>query len=280
MIADRLVSLGLLAAGLSHHIRNSLVAVKTFLDLAPAKLEEEKLDLEGLRNPDFWKEYYQNVQTQIEKINTLLKDLWSASETPSFLFADRVRAIVVGVTIEVCRPVSTRRIQVDNQIPFCPNSAWTNQNFNGCLTCCLGRSGQPRWAAASRSRRNRSTAARSRKSGADQRQRPGSAQEALRVCSIHLSCGPMPRPCSIHLMACFFIIYHHGGKIGVRAGKDRARSSIWLPLSPNAPCGGNQDCCKNPVERQGLGEADFFRVIVLRRLRTAFVLTRCRPGVP
>jgi len=39
MIADRIVSLGLLAAGLSHHIRNSLVAVKTFLDLAPAKME-------------------------------------------------------------------------------------------------------------------------------------------------------------------------------------------------------------------------------------------------
>src|SRR5438552_18077573 len=51
MIADRIVSLGLLAAGMSHHIRNSLVAVKTFLDLAPSKLQEEKLDLDGLRNP-------------------------------------------------------------------------------------------------------------------------------------------------------------------------------------------------------------------------------------
>src|SRR5256886_2893149 len=50
MIADRIVSLGLLAAGLSHHIRNSLVAVKTFLDLAPAKLEEERIDMNGLPN--------------------------------------------------------------------------------------------------------------------------------------------------------------------------------------------------------------------------------------
>src|SRR5436853_919328 len=49
MIADRIVSLGLLAAGLSHHIRNSLVAVKTFLDLAPNKLREENLDLAALR---------------------------------------------------------------------------------------------------------------------------------------------------------------------------------------------------------------------------------------
>src|SRR5688572_30232975 len=48
MVADRMVSLGLLAAGLSHHIRNSLVAVKTFLDLAPSKLREENLDLGSL----------------------------------------------------------------------------------------------------------------------------------------------------------------------------------------------------------------------------------------
>ncbi len=67
LIADRIVSLGLLAAGLSHHIRNSLVAVKTFLDLAPVKMNEEKAELQGLRNPDFWKDYHRNVQLQIQK---------------------------------------------------------------------------------------------------------------------------------------------------------------------------------------------------------------------
>src|SRR5271154_2758844 len=55
MIADRIVSLGLLAAGLSHHIKNSLVAVKTFLELAPMKMNEERASKNGLRNPDFWK---------------------------------------------------------------------------------------------------------------------------------------------------------------------------------------------------------------------------------
>src|SRR5215475_1619472 len=101
MIADRIVSLGLLAAGLSHHIRNSLVAVKTFLDLAPAKMAEEKLELDGLRNPDFWKEYYQNVQGQIEKINNMLKDLWIASEKPAFVFRDEVHLRkVVADTLE------------------------------------------------------------------------------------------------------------------------------------------------------------------------------------
>jgi two-component system, probable response regulator PhcQ len=35
MMTGRLISLGLLASGLSHHLRNALVAVKVFLDLAP-----------------------------------------------------------------------------------------------------------------------------------------------------------------------------------------------------------------------------------------------------
>src|SRR5947209_5956462 len=101
LIADRIVSLGLLAAGLSHHIRNSLVAVKTFLDLAPSQMEEAKMDINSLRNPDFWKEYYQNVQGQITKINNMLKDLWTASEKPAFEFADKVNLRqVIDDTIE------------------------------------------------------------------------------------------------------------------------------------------------------------------------------------
>src|SRR5437762_1707107 len=114
MIADRIVSLGLLAAGLSHHIRNSLVAVKTFLDLAPAKMEEEKMELDGLRNPDFWKEYYQNVQNQIGRINNMLKDLWTASEKPVFEFGDRVELRqVVAETIEQLKDsFASKNIQV------------------------------------------------------------------------------------------------------------------------------------------------------------------------
>src|SRR5260370_3736945 len=119
MIADRIVSLGLLAAGLSHHIRNALVAVKTFLDLAPAKMEEEKMDLNGLRNPDFWKEYYQNVQAQIGKINNMLKDLWAASEKPAFEFGDRVcLRKVIAETLDLLRDCfAAKNIVVENNVP-------------------------------------------------------------------------------------------------------------------------------------------------------------------
>src|SRR5215469_9416596 len=119
LIADRILSLGLLAAGLSHHIRNSLVAVKTFLDLAPSKMAEEKMSLEGLRNPDFWKEYYQSVQGQIERINNLLKDLWTASEKPSFAFSDEVQLReVVSSSIDALQAsFAAKNIHVKNEIP-------------------------------------------------------------------------------------------------------------------------------------------------------------------
>src|SRR5213593_2693922 len=118
LIADRIMSLGLLAAGLGHHIRNSLVAVKTFLDLAPVKLQEENLDLAGLRNPDFWKEYYHNVQSQIEKINAMLKDLWTASESPAFAFNDPVqlRTVVSEVLDKLKDSFDAKKIQVVNNI--------------------------------------------------------------------------------------------------------------------------------------------------------------------
>ena len=119
MVADRVVSLGLLAAGLSHHIRNSLVSVKTFVDLVPSKLQEEKLDLNNLKNPDFWNEYHQSVVGQVEKINHLLKDVWLASERPPFHFEDRVRLdeILTEVVGNMKTALAAANIRVENQIP-------------------------------------------------------------------------------------------------------------------------------------------------------------------
>src|SRR5262245_25339388 len=118
MIADRIVSLGLLAAGLSHQIRNSLVAVKTFLDLAPKKMDEERANLNGVRNPDFWKEYHHNAQSQIEKINHLLKDLWTASENPAVPFADEValNQMIGDALAATKKQFTARRIEIENKI--------------------------------------------------------------------------------------------------------------------------------------------------------------------
>lgn len=240
MIADRIVSLGLLAAGLSHHIRNSLVAVKTFLDLAPAKMEEEKMDLHGLRNPDFWKEYYQNVQGQVEKINNMLKDLWTASEKPTFEFRDQVnlRTVISDVTTQLKDGFNAKNIQLENNVPetlpalnvdkpkfyrlfelllkdeIASLPAGTHVTFSA--TAQNGKTGEP--------------AVQIQVSDDG----PGLPKEALRlVFDPFVVRSDSPMEYGIHLMACYFIVHHHNGQIDAHSEEGKGTTfTIRMPINP------------------------------------------------
>jgi two-component system probable response regulator PhcQ len=241
MIADRIVSLGLLAAGLSHHIRNALVAVKTFLDLAPAKLAEEKMDLNGLRNPDFWKEYYQNVQGQIGKINNLLKDLWTASEKPTFEFADvvNVREVAASSIEGLQASFTAKNIQVQNDIPdSLPSVRVDKPKFYRLFDLLL------KDELATLPAGSRVTLSAQPSNGANQKQGvvievsdngPGLPQEALRlVFDPFVVRSDTPIEYGIHLMACYFIVHHHGGKIEARSENGRGTTfTIRLLSDPN-----------------------------------------------
>jgi two-component system probable response regulator PhcQ len=241
MIADRIVSLGLLAAGLSHHIRNSLVAVKTFLDLAPAKMEEEKMDLHGLRNPDFWKEYYQNVQGQVEKINNMLKDLWTASEKPAFEFRDRVqlRAVVSEVVAELKDGFLAKKIEVENRIPeTLPVLNVDKPKFYRLFELLL------KDEIASLPEGSRVVFSAKADAGritdyshieiemSDNG--PGLPKEALRlVFDPFVVRSDSPMEYGIHLMACYFIVHHHGGRINAQSANGHGTTfTIRLPINP------------------------------------------------
>ncbi len=238
LIADRIVSLGLLAAGLGHHIRNSLVAVKTFLDLAPMKMLEEKAELQSLRNPDFWKDYHQNVQSQIEKINDLLKDLWTASENPSAPFTDQVSLHqTVGDTVKSLQePLASRRIEIENRIPdslpllrvdkpkFCRLFELLFKEElamlpAGCrITLSAELQNDPKQEIVVQISDNG----------------PGLPDEALRaVLDPFAARSRVPSEYGIHLMACFFIVHHHGGKIEARSQPGGGTTfTLHLPLQP------------------------------------------------
>ena len=238
MIADRIVSLGLLAAGLSHHIRNSLVAVKTFLDLAPGKMSEEKTDLQGLRNPDFWKDYHQNVQSQIEKINDLLKDLWTASENPSAPFADQVslHQITGDAAQSLKEPLAARRIEIENRIPdSLPLLRVDKPKFSRLFELLLK---EELAILPSGSRITLSAELQN-----DPKQEivvqisddgPGFPEGALRsVFDPFVVSSHVPSEYGIYLIACFFIVHHHGGKIEARSQPGHGTTfTLHLPLQP------------------------------------------------
>jgi two-component system probable response regulator PhcQ len=240
MIADRIVSLGLLAAGLSHHIRNSLVAVKTFLDLAPAKMAEEKADVNGLRNPDFWKDYHANVQSQIEKINGLLADLRTSSDSnPATQFADEVSvADAVAGALEKFKPeFAARKIEVENKIPHSLPALHADKSKFFRLFELLFKDELAMLPAGSKI----SITAELQNALAKPEivlhisdNGPGLPPEALSVIfDPFVVSGAAPSEYGINLMACFFIVHHHGGKIEAKSQPGLGTTfTIRLPLKP------------------------------------------------
>ncbi len=84
--ANRLSSLGMLAAGIAHEIRNPLVAVKTFLDLLPQRMHDV----------EFLGEFRELSQSELKRVNDLISDLLALGKSTT---AQR-RAIELAGTLE------------------------------------------------------------------------------------------------------------------------------------------------------------------------------------
>lgn len=91
MIVDRVRSLAVLAAGLSHHIRNSMAALKAFLDMAPSKLADE-IEANSPRNAAFWTDLWGVAQKESRKIIELVDGVAASVVHPSTDFSQAVPA--------------------------------------------------------------------------------------------------------------------------------------------------------------------------------------------
>ena len=87
---------------------------------------------------------------------------------------------------------------------------------------------------------------------------PGLPQEALRVVFdpfvVH---GSVPSEYGIHLMACFFIVHHHGGKIEAKSQPGHGTTfTLHLPLKPElaAPPPDDTDFLQKALLNESLWE--------------------------
>jgi two-component system probable response regulator PhcQ len=215
-----------------------MVAVKTFLELAPIKMAEEKASTEGLRDPDFWKEYHHNVQSQIEKINSLLADLRTASDSPTGTpFADEIKlqpalaAILTGLQ----PALAARQIEVENNIPKNLPAIRVDQPKLNRLFELLFKDELAMLPAGSRIQMSaEETTFNGRPAVAIRLTDNGPAlpKDALRVVLDPFT-GGAPSEYGINLMACFFIAHHHGGTIEADSLPDGGNTFILrLPLRP------------------------------------------------
>ncbi len=240
MITDRIVSLGILASGLGHHIRNSLVAVRTFLDLAPSKLQEENVHLDELRNPNFWNDFYEHVQRQIQRVTEMLSDLGVSSTPAVAVFSDEVslKEVLAEAESKVKGRFAQKNITVDNQVPDnLPKMHVDGQKFARLFELLLADEAVS-LPDGSRVTLKASTLASSSTAEACIQldlsdNGPGLPAEKLRsIFDPFFVRVDDPQEFGINLMTCYFLIYHHGGSIEVKSSENGNQFLITMPVHP------------------------------------------------
>ena len=115
--ANRLSSIGTLAAGIAHEIRNPLTAVKTFLDLLPQRLDDREF-VTGFRDLSL---------SELRRVTDLINDLLAFGKSTS---AER-RPVDLGSTIDqVLRLLDStarkRQVELDLQVAPALGAAWAD----------------------------------------------------------------------------------------------------------------------------------------------------------
>ncbi|WP_395750574.1 response regulator [Prosthecobacter sp.] len=78
LITDRVMGMGVIAAGLNQHLQQPLRAVHAFLDITPGRLGQQNFDLDRMRQATFWRDFHAHVVRQSGRIGDLLGELQSA----------------------------------------------------------------------------------------------------------------------------------------------------------------------------------------------------------
>lgn len=250
MMTDRLISLGVLASGLGHHLRNSLVAVKTFLDLAPAELRSENIMIEKLRNPNFWNDFYGLVKNQVKKITDVLSDLEQIPEKPKLDFFQQVDLLNLLQTVLASHQsqFAEKSIHLKTHLPdslplIKGDSAMFNRLFQLLLADELVSLTEGKnleltlKAVMSNTKEPSEVLLILEDDGA------GLSEEALRsVFDPFFVRSNNAQDYGINLLACYFIVHHHGGSMKVENRETGGlRLMVRLPLKPETSLHKDED---------------------------------------
>jgi two-component system, probable response regulator PhcQ len=230
MMTGRLISLGLLASGLSHHLRNALVAVKVFLDLAPLT----NIDLERANNPDYWLALYKTAQSQMGKITGILDSLGSIPITPPAKFDDYLK--LSDLASEIVKSKETHQGWEDRAVRVQASTSERPMYVDRKMFCRLfDLLLENLGAVTAKESVFYVVVTEDSQSGdvklefwADGLRLP---KESLRhVFDPFYVQDTNPKDAGINLLICYFIVYHHGGQfVATVDGTDITRYAITLP---------------------------------------------------
>ncbi|HEX2226558.1 MAG TPA: response regulator [Candidatus Binatia bacterium] len=247
MITDRVLSLGIVAARLDRHVRNSLLAVRSFLDVVPDRLMEQKADVEEARNPNYWKEFYAHTQVQLRRITELLGERVSAADLNRASRAEMVDVKeTLGKALEKLNGnLSQTGVAVLNRVPSgLPPLMVEREKFERLLDLLLKEeivslsSGQEVvFSAQHRSGDEEVLEIEIKDNG------PGLPRDGLRaVFDPFFARMEKRHDFGINLLACYFIVYHHGGKIDVRSEEGQGVTfTLTFPMQPKLDSSGEEE---------------------------------------
>lgn len=94
IMSDRVAAMGVLAEGLNHHVRNALTVIRAFIELAPQKLHEE-ISGQQPHDSSFWNDWQGQALSQMDRIQSLLSHLSTASHAKRLQRTDLVHMVDV-----------------------------------------------------------------------------------------------------------------------------------------------------------------------------------------
>ncbi len=247
VITDRVLSLGVLAAGIGHQVRDAMTAVRAFLELTPEMLHRENIDLTELRNPTFWQDFHRNVQTRVKQVLDVLEHLTTGPDAnASFETPVQLRDTLESAIAELSPELTRRHITVTNLIPdSLPAIHVDAPRFRKFFPLLL-RDELSHLPENSIIRVEASLI--DEPGGRPEIQLlindngPGMPHHAiLSMFDPFLMRKQMPQEFGVLLMACYFIVHHHGGRIDVRPAENQGLTfNIRIPIQPQAPSNADQ----------------------------------------
>jgi two-component system probable response regulator PhcQ len=237
MITDRVLSLGIVAARLDRYVRNPMVAVRSLLDIVPDRLLQQAADVNDVRNPNYWKEFYAQNQAQLRRVTTLLGERINAPDTGHASRAEMtdLKQACRGVLGQLNGALAQLKITIRDDIPSgLPRLMVERDKFDRLLQLLLNQE-----IASLASGNEVVLAARHRPGDEESMELEVTARgagipgDALRAIFDPFARSDRYRDLGINLMACYFLVHHHGGQIEVRS--EEGQGVIFRMIFPIQP---------------------------------------------
>jgi two-component system probable response regulator PhcQ len=231
IIADRVRSLAVLAAGLAHHIRNSMTALNTFLEVSPLQLQQPQSNSPA---PEYWSDLWAMAKRESERILRIVHDVSASTAAGDYKFDDSLTGAALTAAISKEAKSTNMTVQAkscDGLPAIQANLPMLSRCFN-ILSSRLARlsGGETTILVETATEEVGKVPGISIKLSGK-----GKPWREDQVAGLFTAFAPSlddPQDLGVDLLSAFFIVHHHGGDIVV----DRAAPGfiVRLPRDPGA----------------------------------------------